>query len=171
MDIVSHGLWGGLAFGRKRRRDFWSAFLFGIAPDLFSFGLYIGGSWIEVFDHPDFSSGRHPDPADIPYFVHALYDVTHSLIVFGLIFGLVWFIRKRFYLPMAAWGLHILFDIPTHSDGFFPTPFLWPLSDFYVNGRSWSSPEIFIPDVILLILCYYWFFIRKKRPSEKPDAA
>ncbi len=37
MDILSHGLWGGLVFGRKseflaRLRDW-------LAPDLFSFGI------------------------------------------------------------------------------------------------------------------------------------
>ena len=39
MDIVSHGLWGAIAFGRKSRSSFWLAFLIGLAPDLFSFGI------------------------------------------------------------------------------------------------------------------------------------
>lgn len=167
MDIVSHGLWGSVAFGRRKKRDFWLAFLFGIAPDLLSFGLFIGGSWVGIFDHPDFSSGRHPDPASIPYFVHAMYDVTHSFIVFGLIFGLTWFLRRKFYLPMAAWGLHILVDIPTHSSAFFPTPFLWPVSDFHINGRSWSNPEIFIPNVLALLGIYFWFFVRPRYFSKE----
>ena len=37
MDIVSHGLWGSIAFGRKSRSSFWMAFVIGMAPDIFSF--------------------------------------------------------------------------------------------------------------------------------------
>ncbi len=39
MDIVSHGLWGALAFGRSSRPSFWLAFVIGFAPDLLSFGV------------------------------------------------------------------------------------------------------------------------------------
>ncbi len=39
MDILSHGLWGAIAFGRKSRANFWLAFVIGLAPDLFSFGI------------------------------------------------------------------------------------------------------------------------------------
>ncbi len=38
MDIISHGLWGGITVGRKSGRSFWTAFCFGVAPDLFAFG-------------------------------------------------------------------------------------------------------------------------------------
>jgi hypothetical protein len=39
MDILSHGLWGAIAFGRRDRPSFWLAFLLGLAPDLLSFGI------------------------------------------------------------------------------------------------------------------------------------
>jgi len=45
---------------------------------------------------------------------------------------------------------------------FFPTPFLWPISDFKVDAWVWGSYYIFIPNVILLIALYSWFFIKKK---------
>lgn len=163
MDIVSHGLYGGVAFGRKNRTNFWLSFFFGIAPDLFSFGFYTTGTWIGLFDHPDWSSGRHPDPSQIPQFVATFYDYTHSLVIFALVFGLVWIFRRKPWWIMAGWGLHILVDIPTHSSAFFPTPFLFPLSDFYIDGHPWSSPEIFIPNVILIIGLYTWFYIVKPR--------
>ncbi len=168
MDIVSHGLWGSLAFGRRNRRDFWLAFLFGIVPDLLSFGLFTLGAWTGFFDHPDWRSGQHPDPSQIPLFVHMMYDYTHSLIIFFCVFLLVSIIRKAPFLPLAAWGLHILVDIPTHSQDFFPTPFLWPISEYTVNGIAWSHPAILLPDVILLIVLYAWFFvIRCRRDRQK----
>ncbi len=40
MDIFSHGLYGGVAFGRISKRDYITAFLFGIAPDLLAFGTF-----------------------------------------------------------------------------------------------------------------------------------
>lgn len=166
MDILSHGLWGSLAFGRQTRKSFWLAFFFGIAPDLFSFGIFTAATFLGLAPHPDWSSGQHPDPSQIPAYVYALYNVTHSLVVFIAVFGMVWLLRRQPLYALSAWGLHILLDIPTHSDGFFPTPFLWPLSDFSVSGIPWSHPIIFIPNVTLLITLYLWFFVVKKRLAK-----
>lgn len=165
MDIISHGLWGSLTFGRCNRRNFWLAFLFGIAPDLLSFGLYLIGVWTGFFDHPDWSTGQRPDPSYIPLFVYTLYKYTHSLIIFLLIFLFVWMIRRVPFWPLAAWGLHILFDIPTHAKEFFPTPFLWPISDVSINGIPWSRPIIFFPNIFLLLVLFIWFFVTRYRCS------
>jgi hypothetical protein len=163
MDIVSHGLYGGSGLWAKKSKRFWLSFFFGIAPDLFSFGIFTIGTWIGIFDRPDWSRGQHPDPAMIPQFVSTFYDYTHSLVIFALVFGLVWLIRRRPWWIMAGWGLHILVDIPTHSSAFFPTPFLFPLSNFHIDGHPWSSPEIFLPNVILLVMLYTWFYVVKPR--------
>lgn len=166
MDILSHGLWGSLVFGRNNRRDFWLAFFFGIAPDLLSFGIFTVLTWLGLAEHPEWGSG-HPAPESIPAFVHIAYDWTHSLVIFALAFGLAWFLRKKPFYLMLPWGLHILMDIPTHSAQFFPTPFLWPLSDFTVDGLSWSDPRIFIPNISLLIILYFWFFLIRPRMRKK----
>jgi hypothetical protein len=42
VDILSHGLWGAIAFGRSNRPSFWLAFTIGLAPDLLSFGILYG---------------------------------------------------------------------------------------------------------------------------------
>lgn len=166
MDIVSHGLWGALGFGRRSRASFWWAFFFGIAPDLFSFGIFLVLAFFGLAEHPDWSSGQHPDPAQIPAYVHSAYNVTHSLIIFSIVFGVVWLTRKKPLYILSAWGLHILMDIPTHSHEFFPTPFLWPFFEFTVNGIPWSSPIILVPNIVLLILFYGWFFVAKKKKTQ-----
>ena len=163
MDILSHGLYGGIAFGRKSKQSFWWSFFFGMAPDLFSFGLYTIGTWVGFFDHPDWRLGRHVDPNQIPSFVYTLYNVTHSFIIFLVIFFLIWLILRKPLWVMASWGVHIIFDIPTHSTLFFPTPFLWPISNFHINGRAWNHLDIFLPNVALLIGLYVWFFVIKPR--------
>lgn len=166
MDIVSHGLWGGLALGRTSRRSFWTAFGFGTVPDLFSFGLvFANGLWVHGLDFFN-GMGHPPDPSLIPAYVYSLYNATHSLVVFALVFGLVWLVRGKPLMELGAWGLHIAVDIFTHSEAFFPTPFLWPLSDLRVDGVPWSDPRIFFSNVLLLAALYAWFFLRRKR--KKP---
>jgi len=167
MDILSHGLWGGVAAGRKNKKSFWQAFTFGVAPDLFSFGIFTGMTILGLASSPDWSGGP-PLESEIPVYVHALYNITHSLVIFGSAFLLIWLFRKKPFIPMLAWGLHILVDIPTHSTEFFPTPFLWPFFDSVrVSGIPWAHPIIFIPNVVLLILAYVWFFVIKPKRQAK----
>ncbi len=166
MDIVSHGLWGGVGFGRASKPSFWLAFTFGVAPDLLSFGIF----FIErIFTgEVDINNSHRPDLSSIPGYVSTLYNFTHSFVLFAVIFLLVWLFLKRPVIEMCAWGFHILLDIFTHSSDFFPTPFLWPLSNFKVNGVSWGHPIIFIPNLVLLALAYIWFFYSKRnRPKDR----
>lgn len=162
MDTLSHALYGGIAFGRHSRFSYWLAFFFGMAPDLFSFGLLFITNLLGITHRPDWSAGPPPESM-IPGYVHTMYDITHSLVVFAVVFALVWMIRHKPLWEMLAWPLHILVDIPTHSSEFFPTPFLWPLSDFHIDGHPWSRPEIFIPNVLILIGLYGWFWWKRKK--------
>lgn len=167
MDIVSHGLWGGVAFGQQGRKSFWWSFFFGVAPDLFSFGIYTVLVWIGLQSGVDWSEGL-PPMSSFPDYVPMLYNVTHSLLVFILTFAVVWWWRRRAFLPLLAWALHIVMDIFTHGIGFFPTPWLWPLSDFHIDGIAWSTPAVFLANWILLASLYGTFFvISHKKRSEK----
>ncbi len=152
MDVISHGLWGGLVFGRQRRRDYWIAFCLGVAPDVLAFAVITVQQILGVnaVDWSDAAGAR----AAIPDYVYGLYDITHSLVVFTGLFGLVWLFKKKPYIPLLAWGFHILLDIFTHSADFFPTPIFWPISDFHINGVSWSHPIIFASNWILLLAGY-----------------
>lgn len=176
MDFISHGLWGTILFGRSDPKAFLWSLVVGIAPDVLSFGPYIVGTWFGIFPHPDWSEGRHPSPSEIPLFTHIAYNITHSLIVFVVVFSLLYHFRKKIFWPIGAWGFHILLDIPFHDAGFFPTPFLWPISSYTFDGVSWGHPYVFYPNIILLALCIFFFFLfpigrallRKKR-FEKRD--
>lgn len=162
MDIFSHGLYGGALVGRKSRKSFWVAFFFGVAPDLFSFGIFTASVTLGLASGPDWGAGR-PDVSLIPSYVSSLYDATHSLIVFALAFFTVWAIRGKAMMEMLGWLFHILLDIFTHSDAFFPTPFLWPISSYHFNGMMWGDPLIFIPNVLILSALYgYWWYSHRK---------
>ena len=162
MDIVSHGLWGAITFGRKSRSSFGLAFVIGLAPDLFSFGILWAAAALGFSEKPDFSHGTPPE-STIPLYVHHLYNVTHSFVLFLLVFVLIRIVFKRPLWELAAWGLHVLVDIPTHSFTFFPTPFLWPLSDWKFDGWQWMTPTILVPNYVLLSLLYAWYLSRPCR--------
>ena len=101
MDIVSHGLWGGLAFGRKNRSSFWLAFVIGLAPDLFSFGILWSAAILGLARQPDFSHGTPPE-SSIPQYVHHLYLYPSVHVWFACLpFELVHMSRVR----GLTWGL------------------------------------------------------------------
>lgn len=171
MDILSHGLYSGIAFGRRNRRSFWLAVFFGIAPDLFSFGVFFVERIFSLETIQIFGLGRgFPDPSTIPSYVSTLYNLTHSLVIFSLVFLIVFLIRKAPLYEMLAWLLHILMDIFSHSTEFFPTPFLWPLFDIEVNSLSWRHPYIFTPNLIILGgLCLWFFYFRRKAIAKQSE--
>lgn len=165
MDIISHGLWGGIAVGRKSKKSYWLSLFFGVAPDLFSFGIFFMSTFLGFAERPHFGS-EPPDLSLIPAYVGHLYNITHSLVIFALGFFVLWLIFRKPVWESLAWGLHVLLDIPTHTYKFFPTPFLWPISSFKLDGHSWGTPEIFIPDVTLLAVLYIWFFVISRRDKH-----
>jgi glucose/arabinose dehydrogenase len=161
MDTLSHGLWGGLVFGR--RHFFWALFL-GAAPDLFSFGpFFFRWAWMGFPAFPQAPGLRAPALDAIPHFVFTAYRLTHSLVMWTAVFLILWAIFRRPVWVFGAWALHILCDIPTHSTRYFPTPFLWPFSTPYVNGTPWSRPWFMITNYGLLIFGFAFLALRKRK--------
>lgn len=162
MDTLSHGLWGGVACGRKSRMSFWLAFFLGAAPDLFSFGpLFLG--WALSGFPETYKSGEPPNPALIPALVFQLYNVTHSLLVWLAVFSILYTALKRPPWVFGAWALHILCDIPTHTTRYFPTPYLWPFPTPFVNGFRWSVWWFMLLNYGTLAAAYGWAFFKKRK--------
>lgn len=165
MDIISHGLWGGLVLGTKSKKTYLSAFVISMLPDLFSFGVLFADRLLGISASSAWG-GDHRSLNGVPLYVHHLYNVTHSFIIFGLVFGLVWLVRKKPFVPLLAWGLHILVDIPSHSFAFFPTPIFWPLSDYKYNGINWGDPRIYYPNLIFLSIGYGIYFWQRRKKTQ-----
>jgi hypothetical protein len=160
MDIFSHGLWTGVIF--KNDKKIWWPIFFSVAPDIFSNGIYMVLSVIKGVSFID-SSREHLNPIR-PDIIPILYSVTHSLVFFALAFLIVWFILKKPWWALGAWGIHIAIDIPFHSTKFFATPFLYPLSSFSVNSINWGDKSyILIINFCLLAIIYLGFFIFKNK--------
>jgi hypothetical protein len=161
MDTFSHGLWGGVAFGRQNKFNYVMSFLFGMAPDLFSFGVFDVLILLGIGQGVDWSNGVHELLA-LPHYLYTLYNITHSFFTFLIIFGIVWLIRKKPWWLMCSWGLHILIDIVSHSKEFFPTPFLWPVSHFTFDGVAWSKPLVLAINYGVLFFLYLSWLVEHK---------
>ena len=177
MDIFAHGLWAGAAYKAvnkkaKKPLNVWLAGFWGIFPDLFAFT--IGFTWLFgsiIFGDMSFADLPRPEavepaPQDtLPIFrlTSLLYSMSHSAIVFLIVFGVVFLILRRPLWELGGWFIHILLDIPTHSYQFYPTPFLWPLSGWKFDGFSWGTWWFLIPNYIAIILVY--LFLRKKKKT------
>ena len=187
MDILSHGLWGAAAsklISNKKEKDggghkinFRWGFFWGIFPDLFAFiipVLWFFGSMI--FGDVGFRDWPKPNHGEPPQMngswlfnvlAPSLYNVSHSLVIFAIVFIIFWLIFKHPHFELVGWLLHILADIPTHSYAFYPTPVFWPISDLKFSGFSWSHWWFVIPNYFVLGIVYFLLF-RKKKAAISP---
>jgi len=168
VDVLAHGLWGGAGFVPLGRNKFTAALLLGMAPDLLSFGLF-------HLTHPQWIGARilgtvsGPPPLEIlPEVVFHAYNLTHSLVLWCLMFAVVWAWKRSCPWVLLAWGLHILCDIPTHNLAYFPTPYLWPFPTPYVRGISWATGWFMATNYSALLVVYtgvLWYRTRLARSA------
>ncbi|MEA2062212.1 MAG: hypothetical protein U9P14_00815 [Gemmatimonadota bacterium] len=144
------------------RRRFGLAFLFGIMPDLLSFGLLMAVRIIQG----SYTPGK-PALHTIPEWLYINYNFTHSLVIAGILWAFLWWRNRELAVPFSAWIIHIMMDIPTHNSRFFPTPFLWPLSDFTVEGFSWGQRWFMILNYSCLLVLALFFVAARERRRRK----
>ena len=180
MDVVSHGLWAGAAAkaANKQRVEKVSVLktaAWGLFPDVFAFGPAF--AWLfyliatGALSFSEFPGVHHVgEPASgnsLPalQLASALYNFSHSIIMFALVFLLAWLIMQRPVWEMGGWLLHIIMDIPTHSYAFFPTPVFWPLFGWKFNGINWATLWFMIFNYSALVLAY-WLLREKKKDTH-----
>jgi hypothetical protein len=168
MDILAHGLWAGAAYkaiNKKVKKPFniKMAVFWGVFPDLFAFtigfvwlfgNLIFGGMSFSDLPQPQEAEPAPQDTLPIFHLTSTLYNISHSAIVFLIVFGILFLIFRRPIWELGGWMIHILLDIPTHSYRFFPTPVLWPLSGWKFNGFSWATPWFLIVNYAAIIIIY-----------------
>ena len=176
MDVLAHTLWtnagarAGNKLAQKKGGKFhvsvgWAAF-WGVFPDFFAFTIpfciafyqvLFGGTSVAVLrDHHGLAGGF-----DIAAY---LYQFSHSLIIWAFVFFVVWFFSKRPRYELLGWALHILIDIPSHTIGFYPTPFLFPLSNYrFPYGISWGNTWYMIINYSALAFVWIRITLRKVR--------
>ncbi len=124
---------------------------FGAMPDLISFGAFFV---IRLLSGQ--SVVGKPPLEIIPAWCFLLYDLGHSLLIAVPVVLFVSWKRPGPAFAMLAWPFHILLDIPFHTRHYFPTKFLYPLSDYYLDGISWATPYVWLPNFagVVLVVAY-----------------
>jgi hypothetical protein len=173
MDIFAHALWTSAgarganeSFFKKHRISVaWTAF-WGIFPDLFAFGIPMILSVPMII-----KNGFHFDRSLLLGLPQELYQYSHSLVIWAVVFLVVWLIAKRPKLALLGWALHILIDIPSHAGTFYPTPFLFPISNYkFLHGIPWSNKWYMLINYSCLLIVFGFMLIRdlrKKRAKKK----
>jgi hypothetical protein len=200
MDTLSHALWA-TATGKgvnlrspQKIKLGWMA-LWGVLPDLFAFTpvvlwmlwqLYYNGVAFSDIPRPELMSPEQQNAFFILRLSKTLYHISHSFVVFLLLFSLGWMVRwygllqkgkaplfedkgAHTYTPpweMFGWFIHILMDIPTHTGLLYPTLFLWPLSDWYVDGNSWGTKWFMVANYTLLLVVFLLLRIARRRQNS-----
>ncbi len=150
--------------GRRKRWDMtlWAAGGFAFLPDMSSFGLLLAQRVITG----TFTAGK-PELDEIPAYVFFNYNLTHSLVVAAVVVLLVWRFARPLRLPVLAWPLHILCDIPMHGKEYFPTPFLYPLSDYTFDGWGFGAhPGIIYGYWLVILLLFAAVVLMRRRPGD-----
>lgn len=174
MDMLAHGLWTAAAAITANRsagtniKVGWAVW-WGVFPDVLAFGPLVAVSlWLWLASDANSSStGGHLLPH-----VHVglpLYQLGHSLVVFLLVFGVVTILARRIVFAMLGWLLHILIDIPTHRLRYYATRFLWPISDYRVDGVAWWTPWFWAATYGALGVVYFVLWKRGLIPPSGPS--
>ncbi len=179
MDILAHTLWtnaGARGVNRLREKKGkprlmnpgWTAF-WGVFPDFFAFTIpFILVIWKVLAGQLALSSfgGHHVPIAGFDLAAY-LYQYSHSLVVFAAVFLIVWAICRRPRWELLGWALHILIDIPSHDIEFYPTPFLWPISEYrFPYGVAWSNKWYMIINYSALVIVWSGIAINKLRSRK-----
>ncbi len=175
MDILAHMLWAnyGARAGNKQLEKKkkpliklpWVTF-FGVFPDLFAFTIpFCIGIFNLIFKGQGMDHlGSHHGLAGGFDLARFLYQFSHSIVIWAVVFCLVWYLSKRPRLELLGWALHILIDIPSHAASFYPTPFLFPVSEYkFLHGVSWGNTTYMIINYSLLLIVTLYFFNKKKK--------
>ena len=156
MDTFSHALWGRGLFGFRGHP--WIALMWGAMPDLVSFGAFMG--------YRLFNGVYVPGPPaldTIPSWVFFAYNTMHSFVVAFLVLGVIAWWRRDIAFAMLGWPFHICLDFPFHTSAYFPTHLFWPLSDFFIDGISWSTPWIWFSNLAGLAALFVWRYFRRRK--------
>lgn len=188
MDFPAHVFWTWAVFKIAKEKtgkqiNLKASIFWGVFPDLFAFAvpimlliIQLASGKISSSDLPGADKIEPPSENfnSIMGLVSILYPISHSFVVFFIIFAIasIFIYTKRQprslkfkdIIPWSftGWVLHILIDIPTHSSAFYSTPFLWPISDIKFSGISWGTPWFMALNYFTMIIVYL-LFLRKKK--------
>ena len=180
MDIAAHALWVGAGLMALRQRGpapgrttVAATLSLAVLPDLVHLLPVLlwsagSGSAAALAQYVWARPGGEPDlPAWVAMAAHHLHCTLHSGVVALLVLALLWRQRRRVALPMLAWASHIVIDALTHSQDFYPSPIVYPISYWGLDGVAWNSPVFQAVNYAALAAVWGWLMLRRggRRPG------
>jgi hypothetical protein len=183
MDILAHTLWAGAGAALMRRRvqvtPRTAALTMGMAaaPDIlpalpvlawWGFG---GGTFAVVSAFAIALPGKEPSmPSVLSLVSHHLHCLAHSAVVAGIVTLLLWRLRRALWVPLLGWWSHIVIDVFTHSDSYYPSPVLYPFTQRGFDGIAWISPWFMVLNYLALAAIGMWLLSTARRRPERAAA-
>jgi hypothetical protein len=174
MDILAHTLWAGsgLLLWRGKKSTTSKTILLTSAlaavPDLLH--LLPVAAW-SAFHETSLLSLRQyvlaiPDKQPlltplITLLAHHLHCIMHSAITAGAISLLICTILRSFWIPLVGWWSHIVIDVFTHSNDFYPSPVFYPVTMKGFNGIAWNEPWFVLLNYTVLAAVLCWVSIER----------
>lgn len=177
MDILAHALWAGagvmLARQRGRRITSRTAALtvaLAAAPDIphllpiVGWSILGGGDWATITGYANAVPGQEPVvPPWVQWLSHNLHCFMHSAVVAGVLTLLIYARTRSLWIPLLGWWSHIVIDVFTHSQDYYPSPVLWPFTREGFNGVAWNTPVFMVINYAALAVVYGWLASRASR--------
>lgn len=181
MDILAHALWAGAGVMLARqqgrpiarpltRRTAALTVALAAAPDIphllpiVGWSVLGGGDWTIVTGYANALPGQEPAvPAWVHGLSHNLHCFTHSAIVAGLVTLLVYARTGALWVPLLGWWSHIVIDVFTHSQDYYPSPVFWPITRAGFDGLAWNTPWFMGVNYAALAATYAWLLWRRRR--------
>ncbi len=101
-------------------------------------------------------------PESVELWSHHLHCIFHSGVIAMAVTLVAWRRSRVFWLPLAGWWSHILIDVFTHSDDFFPSPVLYPLTYRGFDGVAWNTPWFVVANYSTLALVWIWLLATRR---------
>jgi LexA-binding, inner membrane-associated putative hydrolase len=176
MDILAHTLWaaaGVLAVRRHHHiapRAAAATVALAAMPDLGHMLPMLGwamggdGSVAKLWAYAVALPGQEPVvPPMVEMLSHHLHCTLHSAIVAGVVTLLLWVALRSMWIPLLGWWSHILIDIFTHSQDFYPAPVLYPITRRGFDGIAWNTPWFMVLNYTALAITGAWLWRNAKR--------
>lgn len=179
MDIAAHALWAGagavLLVRRRALPRVAGVILVALAvvPDLMH--TLPVATWALVNGLPgDFMlylralpDRAQPLPAEVEFWSHHLHCMFHSGVIASVATTATWLWLRHFWWPLAGWWSHILIDVFTHSDDFYPSPVFYPLTYWGFDGVAWNTPWFVIANYVALVVVWVWLLTPHRKSSQR----
>jgi hypothetical protein len=176
MDMAAHALWvaAGVTWASRR----WpistpvaaAAVGMAVLPDLLQgvpvliWALFSGTDLAVIADFAVAGPGAQSAlPSLVDAWSHHLHCILHSAPIALVVSAATWALRPALWPILAAWWSHIVIDVLTHSNEFYPVPVLYPFTMVGFDGIPWNTPWFVVLNYTALAMAWLALGLSRRR--------